>query len=182
METLPRKRVNIGQVERWISIAGGGALVFKGLKRHSKSGAVLAVLGADLVYRGATGHSRLYQALGISSSPDGDNTRATIPYRRGVRVDESVTVGKPVEEVYAFWRRLDNLPYFMEHLQSVTVLDDKRSHWITKAPAGRRVEWDAEIVSEEPNEMISWRSAAGSEIECRFSALQGCARQSWHRN
>jgi len=70
-----------------------------------------------------------------------------------------------VEKVYEFWRRLDNLPYFMEHLQSVNIIDDKRSHWMTKAPAGRRVEWDAEIVSEAPNEMIGWRSVPGSEID-----------------
>ena len=165
METLPRRKVNVGNVERWISIAGGAALIYRGLKRRSKGGALLAALGADLLYRGASGHSVLYQALGLSSVRKDRTSGHTIPYRQGIRVDEAVTIAKPVEEVYGFWRRLDNLPYFMEHLQSVSMIDEKRSRWITKAPAGKRVDWDAEIVSEVPNEMISWRSVPGSEID-----------------
>ena len=81
-----------------------------------------------------------------------------------VRTKHSVTVGRPVEEVFAFWRNFENLPRFMRHLRTVRVLDDRRSHWIARAPAGKNVEWDAEIVEEQPNELIAWRSLAGADV------------------
>ena len=80
-------------------------------------------------------------------------------------VTKSITVKRPRQEVFDFWRNLENLPRFMYHLQSVDAADDWRSHWIVKAPAGTALEWDAEIVDEEPGEFISWRTVAGSEIE-----------------
>ena len=82
-----------------------------------------------------------------------------------VQVVESFTVSKPPEELFAFWRRLENLPAFMKHVESVEALDAKRSHWKVRAPGGTTVEWDAEIVEEEPGRLISWRSLPGSEIE-----------------
>jgi len=81
-----------------------------------------------------------------------------------IRNKRSVTIGKPVAEVYAFWRNFENLPQFMRHLESVTVRDDRRSHWVAKAPAGKTVEWDAEVTDERENELISWRSVEGSQI------------------
>ena len=81
-----------------------------------------------------------------------------------IRTKKSVTVGRPVEEVYAFWRDFQNFPQFMRHLESVSVLDDRRSRWVAKAPAGKTVEWDAEITEDRPNELISWRSLEGAEI------------------
>ncbi|AHG91631.1 cyclase/dehydrase [Gemmatirosa kalamazoonensis] len=81
-----------------------------------------------------------------------------------IHTKRSITVGKPVAEVYAYWRDFANLPRFMRHLESVTVLDDRRSHWVAKAPAGQRVEWDAELTEDRPNELIAWRSIEGSGI------------------
>src|SRR2546421_11677855 len=66
----------------------------------------------------------------------------------------TITINRKPEEVYRFWRNFQNLPRFMEHLESVEVIDDRRSHWVAKAPAGTRVEWDAEIVEEIPNKLI----------------------------
>jgi uncharacterized membrane protein len=82
----------------------------------------------------------------------------------GVHVQESITVGRPPEEVYRFWRDFEHLPEFMEHLESVRVLDERRSHWQARAPAGSSVEWDAEIVEDRPNELISWRSTQTAEV------------------
>jgi uncharacterized membrane protein len=94
-----------------------------------------------------------------------------------IKTKRSITVRKPVEEVYAFWRQLENLPQFMRHLESVSVLDERRSHWIAKAPAGQTVEWDAEITEDTPNEAIAWRSAPGSQIynagRVQFEAAPG---------
>ena len=82
-----------------------------------------------------------------------------------IRTKRSITVWRPVEEVYAFWRDFENLPRFMRHLESVSVTDDRRSHWVAKAPAGKSVEWDAEIVEDRENELISWRSLPGSDVD-----------------
>ena len=81
-----------------------------------------------------------------------------------IRNKRSVTIGKPVAEVYSFWRDFSKLPQFMRHLESVTEIDERRSHWVAKAPAGKTVEWDAEITEDVKNERISWRSVEGSEI------------------
>jgi uncharacterized membrane protein len=75
-----------------------------------------------------------------------------------------VTINKPAEEVFAFWRNFENLPRFMRHLESVTTEGSTRSHWVARAPAGRRVAWDAEIVEERPNELIAWRSLDDADI------------------
>jgi uncharacterized membrane protein len=81
------------------------------------------------------------------------------------RIEGSITVNRPAEEVYSYWRNLENLPRFMEHLESVRETDKKRSHWVVKTPVGTKLEWDAEITEERPNEFIAWRSLPGAEIE-----------------
>jgi uncharacterized membrane protein len=83
---------------------------------------------------------------------------------RGIRVHKAITINRPPEEVYRFWRKLENLPQFMVHLESVRQLDDRRSYWRAYAPLGLTVEWTAEIVEERPDELISWRSVEGSQV------------------
>jgi uncharacterized membrane protein len=161
----PVQLKNLSVVERWSAIAGGTALVFYGVKKRSIGGTLLAALGGDLIYRGTTGYLPLYRALGIAPPEEFLGRSASIPYQYGIRVDKSITIDKPVEEVYAFWRNLENLPKFMQHVHSVTALDNKRSHWISRAPGGKIVEWDAEINNEQPNELIGWRSIPGSDVD-----------------
>ena len=95
----------------------------------------------------------------------------------GIKVRSAVTVGRPVGEVYGFWRNLANLPRFMSHLESVQMLDDRRSHWTALGPAGMRVEWDAETVEDRPDELISWRSLPGGQVDTagyvRFTQAPG---------
>lgn len=81
-----------------------------------------------------------------------------------VHVRQSIVIGRSQEELYAFWKNLENLPSFMDHLDSVAVTGDKRSHWKAKGPAGAIVEWDAEITDDETNRLIAWRSLPGSDI------------------
>lgn len=76
----------------------------------------------------------------------------------------AVTIRHPVEVVYGYWRDFSNLPSFMNHLESVETTGNGRSHWTANAPAGRTVEWDAEIVEDKPNERIAWRSLEGSQV------------------
>jgi uncharacterized membrane protein len=89
--------------------------------------------------------------------------------RQPIRVRKAITVQRPRSEVFRFWRDFSNLPRFMEHLESVEVLDDRRSHWKAKAPAGASVEWDAEIVDERRNELIAWRSLQNADVANRGS-------------
>jgi uncharacterized membrane protein len=77
----------------------------------------------------------------------------------------AVTIQRPVEEVFAFWRELENLPRFLRHLTRVDQLNEQRSHWIARGPVGSRFEWDAEIILEKKDSYLAWQSVEGSEIE-----------------
>jgi uncharacterized membrane protein len=164
--THPKHAVNVGRNERIASMIGGGALALMGLRRGSWSGLALAALGGEFIHRGATGYCPIYQALGVRSASKGQGADTTsVPYELGVRVERAVTINKPREEVYRFWRNLENLPRFMKHLESVRLIDGRRSHWVAKGPAGRTAEWDAEIINEIENELIGWRSLEGAQVD-----------------
>jgi uncharacterized membrane protein len=153
---------NVSQQERVASVVGGGTVVAYGLTQRSWAGFGMAALGGVMIYRGATGHCDVYQTLGINTARKGRSGRnVSVPYELGVRVDRSITINKSPEEVYQFFRNFENLPRFMCHLQSVKEIDNKHSHWVAKAPAGRMVEWKAEIINEIPNKLIGWRSIEG---------------------
>jgi uncharacterized membrane protein len=79
-------------------------------------------------------------------------------------VERSVVIQRPREELFRFWRNLENLPTFMSHLRSVTQLGGDRSRWVVSAPAGSTVQWDAEVYNEQEPDFIAWRSLQGSDI------------------
>src|SRR5215468_190397 len=89
----------------------------------------------------------------------------SVPSKEGVRVDKVVTIERPVAEVYSFWRQLENFPRFMRHLKSISVQDELHSHWAIRTLGGKTLEWDAEIIEQRENEMISWRSAPGADLD-----------------
>jgi uncharacterized membrane protein len=157
-------RINVGDIERWASLIGGGALALLGLSRRSLGGLGLAALGGALAYRGATGHCPMYGSLGFSTA-ERHGPVTSIPAGHGVRVETSITINSPREELYRFWRNLENLPRIMRHLQSVRNVSPTRSHWTAGGPMGTSFEWDAEIHTERPNELISWRSLPGSQVD-----------------
>ncbi len=146
---------NVGDTERIASTVAGGGLIAYGISKGGIVGTALSLLGGGLVYRGATGHCHVYSAV--------DKTTAT-PTETRIHVQKSVTINKSQAELYQFWRNFENLPQFMNHLESVTVTGEKTSHWKAKAPLGYTVEWDAELSGEVENERISWHSVEGSEI------------------
>jgi uncharacterized membrane protein len=83
-----------------------------------------------------------------------------------IKVEKTVTISnKSPEELYRFWRNFENLPHFMKHLKHVSVINDKRSHWIATAPMGGSVEWDAEIINEQENRLIAWASVEGADVD-----------------
>jgi uncharacterized membrane protein len=163
-EARARSDRNLSGFERWASIAAGAGLAAYGLSRLKSNGWLYAGLGALLLRRGVTAHCDLYETLGINTAGTADDTRAALRGPRGVNVLVSVTINRPIEQLYRFWRNLENLPQFMRHLESVEKLTDTISHWRAKGPAGTVVEWDAEIFNEIPNKLIAWRSLEGSDV------------------
>lgn len=168
--------INVSEVERYASAIGGAALALYGLSRKSFGGMVLGLVGTGLVYRGVTGYSNLYEAMNINTATGNKNAKGLLG-GRGTRVVKGVTIKRPRAELYSFWRNFENLPQFMNHLESVKVIDHKRSHWVAKAPVGTTVEWDAEITRETENRSIAWHSLKGADVDnagtVRFDRLPG---------
>ncbi len=150
--------INLTWPERYVSIAAGVKLSLSGIKHLLKSPfASILKLGAGgyLLNRGVTGHCELYSQIGkVNTDPV------------NIRIKSSFKVNKSRQYVYDFWRKLDNLPLFMNHLESVNIIDNERSHWVLKLPADiAKVSWDAEIVMDVPYELIGWSSVPGSIID-----------------
>jgi len=154
--------INVGKTERLLSGIAGAAVIALALRRKRLRG-VLLPLGGGLLSRAVSGRCAVNRALGRNTAK-GDRV-SPLARGEGIRVERSITVNRPQEEVYRFWRQLENLPRFMDHLESVTVLDEERSHWVAKAPAGTKVEWDASIQDEIENELIDWQSLPGSDVD-----------------
>ncbi|MEA5603949.1 SRPBCC family protein [Nostoc sp. UHCC 0252] len=141
------------EVERWASLISGGAMVLMGLRQGSLRGALTALAGGGLLYQGATKQSTIQQA------------QEAIGINKPIKVEKTVTINKPADELYRFWHDFENLPTFMKHLKSVKVHNEKRSHWIANAPLDNTVEWDADILEDRENEFISWASVEGADVD-----------------
>jgi uncharacterized membrane protein len=165
---------NVGDAERWLSVLGGAALAVYGLDRRDLGGGLLAVLGAELIRRGATGHCLVYDALNVSTATDATShgphrdlpvsRAATMRASRSVKVEHSTTVMRPPEELYAFWREPANLPRVLDFVESVEMLSDTRARWRVRGPAGKSIEWEAEIFNEIPNELLAWKSVGDADV------------------
>ncbi len=149
--------VNVGKLERVASILAGSALMFKGFQNEEKkSGIAMLIAGGYLMFRGATGHCAGYAVAGKRKLPD------TV---KNINIMTKLTVNRPRQEVYDFWRTLSNLPLFMEHLEKVDVIDDSRSHWVAKVPGHLgKIEWDAEVVKEIDGELLGWNSLPHASV------------------
>jgi uncharacterized membrane protein len=163
-ESNVRRGRNIGEVERWGSMAAGLGLAAYGLSRRRGSGYLLAALGGLLFRRGMSGHCHTYQLLGVSTAGTRTDTRAALGGGAGVIVEESVTINRTPAELYRFWRNLENLPRFMRHLDSIERVTDTLSRWRAKGPGGVDLEWTAEIHHEVPGKLIGWRSLEGAVV------------------
>jgi uncharacterized membrane protein len=101
------------------------------------------------------------RAIGLPSRRD--DTRRALGGRRGVHMEEAVTISSSPEELYARWRTLRDLPQFIPHLERVEVLDDRRSRWTARG-RGISVSWDAEVINDIEPHVIAWRSLPGSDV------------------
>lgn len=128
--------------QRWGALIGGGALAIYGITRRSPLGIALATGGGSVALLAAT----------RKPSPE-SSASATI------------LINSTPQEVYQFWRDFENLPRFMNRLETVSKLNDRRSRWVALGPGGKPIRWDAEIINERENEHISWHSLADSDIQ-----------------
>jgi uncharacterized membrane protein len=172
-ESLSNRPTSVVDAENWLALGAGALLLLVGASRRSTVGALVAASSAPLLYRGITGQWLAFP----NGCTQSDHTKGALSGERGVHVRESIRLEVPLADAYSFWRRLDNLPQFMTHLDRVTEGADGRSHWVTSGPAGLAIEWDAEIINEVENKILAWRSLPGSDVvtagSVNFDAARG---------
>ena len=169
---------NVSDWERVASVAAGAALLYLGT-RQRPANRLATTTGWGLVARGLGGYCPVNAAVGRNS--DRSNTRVALGGSRGIHVYESMTINRPADELFRFWRDFSNLPRFMEHLESVKVLSSTRSVWTAKAPVGMRVKWEADVINEIEGELIGWQSTGNADVatagSVRFVPAQGGATE-----
>ena len=155
---LKNDNINLNTPERIISVFGGTFLIYSGLKtvfRNPVTALGKLVAGGTLFLRGSTGHCPVYELIGS------DSTRPEV-----INIKQRFIVNKPREEVYQFWRRLENLPLFMRPIESFEEKDAVVSRWKARFSKNMpSVKWDAEIVKDIENHFIGWHSVRGSVLD-----------------
>lgn len=131
----------------------GAALALYGLVRRGPIGAILKTLGTGMVVSATGRHVLAGAAL------------SSVDRRRAVDIQKTLYIDAPIDQVYAFWSNYENFPLFMSHVREVEDLGEGRSHWSVRGPGGVPIEWDAALTQQTPNEVIAWRSEAGSMLE-----------------
>jgi uncharacterized membrane protein len=161
---------NVAQWERVASGVGGGLLILKGLDHGGVAGLGLLGAGAALVYRGISGNCSLYRELGINTADHQDSFK-------GVKFDAAVTINKPRDEVYRRYRNFTQHSQFSNTIIAVNEAGEGCTHWTVAGPFGRTLAWDAEIITDRPGEICSWRSTEQSSVRnagsVRFSDAPG---------
>ena len=89
---------------------------------------------------------------------------ATVDARKAIKIEERITIDRPRDELFRVWRNFEQLPDYVDDLESVTALGDGRSHWVARAPASRRIEWDSEMVNEIPGALIAWKTVGNPDV------------------
>ena len=150
-------QINVGKTERIISVAGGALLSWYGIKKGDLIGAAIAFAGSTLLFRGTTGYCPVNEAAGRDTAEENSTS---------IEITRSLTIQKPRKELYAYWRKLENLPNFMKHLKEVSQTGGKTSHWEARIPGDiGTIEWEAEVTQEKENELIAWQSLEDSDID-----------------
>ena len=152
---IPGLKANVSTLERIFMVAAGTFILYKSLSgKHKNIGGAIAA--STLLARGVSGYCPVYDAASKSDKLKASN----------VNIRTQVTINKPVGEVYDFWRKLENLPKFMSHLESVNETDKLTSEWKAKGPAGiGSVGWKAQILMDEKDQLLSWHSLPDSTID-----------------
>lgn len=187
----PHNAPNVDQTERQIAVVAGGLLLAHALFTRSRTSLLTGAVGAALIWHGQSQRSPLYDALQMNTAraplwgngnewqPQGGGPRQ--PARQlgvqdqsssqpeasahTIEIERAVTINKPAAELYNYWRKLENLPNFMQHLQKVEQRGEKQSHWEARLVGGLPVSWDAEIIEEKPYERIAWQTLPDAQIQ-----------------
>jgi len=147
-KTAAKSNVNVSTFERILMSAAGSYLLYKGLSQEKKNITQITSGGAMLA-RGISGYCPVYSAVDHLKNDKSSN----------VNIRTSITINRPINEVYAFWRNLENLPKFMNHLESVKTLNSAQSEWTAKGPAGiGTISWKAAIIKDQKEKLLSWQS------------------------
>jgi uncharacterized membrane protein len=134
----------VEHIQRWLPVVAAGALAAYALQRGLR-------------------RRRPVKGTGFIADRDSD-TRQKLGGSRGIHVEHSVLIHKPAAQLFRYWRNLENLPKFMQHLESVAMREEGISHWVARGPAGTKVEWDARVINEVQDKLIGWQSLSGSDI------------------
>ena len=146
---------NVSKLERVLMVTSGAYLLYNALSKENKS-ITQAGAGGAMLLRGISGYCPIYDAADHLMHDKASNIN--------IRVNS--VINKPVSEVYAFWRNLENLPKFMNHLDSVRPASSTISEWTAKGPGGiGKISWNAEIIRDEKDKLLSWNSIEGSSIK-----------------
>jgi len=164
---------SVKNAEKAIAVGTGAALLAYGAVRRSPAGAWIAAASVPFFYRAFTGDwPEPFRVLSANG-----NTKKALSGDRGVHVREAVRLELPIHEVYSFWRRFENLPRFMRHLDSVREDGVTHSHWVAAGPLGLAVEWDADLINDIEDKLIAWRSRPGSDVttagSVNFDSVRG---------
>lgn len=147
-------KTNVSTLERILMVTSGAYLVFNGLTNKTKS-YTKAGTGGAMLLRGISGYCPIYDAAGHLMNDKSSN----------INIRFTANINRPVSEVFAFWRNLENLPKFMSHLDNIKTIDSNISEWTAKGPAGiGTISWKARIVKDRTNKLLSWNSLEGSSI------------------
>jgi len=160
---------DMDNLQRWVSGLGGAALLYYSLRQDNLSRWPLAALGAGLVYQGVSGNNLLDHIPVVT--PLLNETpivnRLTTREPSDLHIRTSLTINRPAEELYAYWRKLENLPQFMSHVESIQDLGNGQSHWVVNVIRDMKLEWDARIITDRPNEMIAWETLPEASLQNR---------------
>ena len=171
---------NVGSTERVVSAGLGGLLVASGIFRGRLPGLLLTAVGASLLYRGLSGYCALYQQLGMSTCELDEQSSGTqsgqssglsrgplagmMPHHdaiKGIKIEESFTIDRSAHELYEVWTKWEELPELLPHIKSIENIGDKKTRWTAVAPMGLKLTWEAEIIKQEADRMVSWKSTSG---------------------
>lgn len=152
---VPGLRVNVSTPERIFMVAAGSYLLYRALKKKDSKKILEGITAGTMLFRGISGYCPAYDVIDKTGALKGNN----------LVIETSLTVNKPVQEVYNAWRNLEALPAFMKHLDSVKTIDEHTSEWKAKIPGGiGTVSWKASILMDEPNQLLTWHSLPGSTL------------------
>lgn len=152
---IPGLKINVSKTERVLVTVAGLYLLYKALS-SKKTSSSKTLMGASLLFRGASGYCPMYDAVDQVGNTKGSN----------INIRTVISINKPVNEVYDFWRKLENLPKFMSHLLSINEIDNITSEWKAKGPLGiGSISWKAHILMDEKGSVLSWKSLPNSTID-----------------